>query len=265
MKIAIRNLACVSLFSIVALLCTPAVAATTASEAGSAVWNPSGAVIDELQKACDSPTATPAQLACMAQRMKAAGASADAVRFTRALFESKQQIGIMVAYKDFKSVALAGVLYPFHPEAKEGLLFVNSDPNFLDPNDVSNIDRTTLEHDATFQQWNKTAMTLKLWPNAVTAASRQVESARIFWGDKPGEIRFLFSYRLGSGTPGSGPTAGFANYWWTFDGNGKYLGAKLLSVAHGMPPRRKADLSEPDTSSGPAARPNAAPGATPRP
>src|SRR5689334_4128844 len=141
MKITSRNLASLFVLLTATLLYVPAVLGATAaaSNAGgqfgsSAVWHPSAETIDELHQACDAAMASPAQLACMAADMKTSGAPADAVLFTRALFESKREIGIMIAFKDFKSVGVAGVLYPFRTEAKDGLLFVNSDPNFLDPN-----------------------------------------------------------------------------------------------------------------------------------
>src|SRR5262249_31954285 len=139
-----------------------------------------------IHKACDSVMTPDGQLTCVVDQMKHSGAPADAIGFTKALFGSKRQVGIMGAFKAFNPVGLAYVMYPFRTEAQDGFLFVNCDPNFLDPNDLSNIDHAALEKDKTFQNWNQTAMTLKPVPNDVSAGARQVEVAHSYWGDKPG-------------------------------------------------------------------------------
>src|SRR5262249_47612839 len=60
----------------------------------SAVWHAAAEQLGAVRKACDSTMTPTGQLACLVEQMKSAGAPADSISFTKALFGSKRQIGI---------------------------------------------------------------------------------------------------------------------------------------------------------------------------
>jgi hypothetical protein len=240
---------------LIILIATANAAETSSQFSAASAWRPGVDFLSSLHATCDSVAQSPTVLQCVTEQMKKAGAPADAVHFTQELFESKHQVGIMGAFRSFPPLGLTWVIYPFRQDAKDGLLFVNSHPNFLDPNDLQNVDRAALEQDSTFQQWQKANPKLTIWPSDVPAGESQVKVARVYGGDKPGEQKFLYSYRLASGCP-TCSQMGFANYWWLFDADGKFLGSKLASVARGMPPARRRPDAE--AGEGPPA-PSAAP------
>jgi hypothetical protein len=232
-----------------------------------AVWSVNPDFLKAAHAACDNaqPTGVPE---CFIDEMAKAGAPADAVKFTRALYRSTGQVAMMGEFKSFGAIGLAWVVYPLRANENDGLLFLNGDPQFLDPDDVQKIDKTALQSDPLFLQWKKTAPKLDVWAGDRAGGAAQIRFARVRPGEKPGSQRFLFSYPLIDGCYACA-RSGFANYWWDFDAQGKFLGTQLLSVTRGAPPikrdRRPPAGDTPTTGTTPATgqtSPNAAP-ATP--
>jgi hypothetical protein len=235
-----------------------------------AVWSVNPDFLKAAHAACDKsapPTSVPE---CFIGEMAKAGAPQDAVKFTRALYGSTGQVGMMGEFKSFGAIGLAWVVYPLRANENDGLLLLNGDPQFLDPDDVQKLDKTALPSDPLFLQWKKTAPKLDVWPGDRAGGAAQIQFARVRPGEKPGSQRFLFSYPLIDGCHACA-RSGFANYWWDFDAQGKFLGTQLLSVTRGAPPIKRGrvppagNTPTPATGTPPAAgetSPDAAP-ATP--
>ena len=155
--------------------------------------------------------------------MTKAGAPPDAVRFTRELHKNNAQIGIMGEFKGFGPLGLAWVVYPLRANDNDGVLLLNGDPKFLDPDDMQKLDKAALQHDPLFLEWKKTAPKLGVWPGYRAGGAAQIRMARVWPGSKPGDQSFLFSYPLIDGCRACAGS-GFVNYWWDFDAQGKFQG-----------------------------------------
>ena len=215
----------------------------------SAIWHPGADFLTAAHAACDNAPQPPVLAECFISQMAKAGAPQDAVKFTRELYTSNGQVGIMGAFKVFGPIGLAWVVYPLRTNDNDGLLLLNGDPKFLDPDDMQKLDKTALQHDPLFLGWKKTAAKLDVWPGERSGGEAQIRFARVWAGAKPGEQRFLFSYPLIDGCRACA-RSGFANYWWDFDAKGKFQGTKLLSVTRGVPPIKR-DLRSPPTGAWP--------------
>jgi hypothetical protein len=145
---------------------------------------------------------------------------------------------MMGEFKSFAPVGLAWVVYPLRANQNDGLLFLNGDPQFLDPDDLQKLDKAALQRDPLFLQWKKASPKLDVWPGDRAGGAAQIQFARAWPGEKPGSLRFLFSYPLIDGCR-SCARSGFANYWWDFDSQGKFLRTQLLSVTRGAPPIKR--------------------------
>ena len=212
---------------------------TSPSFGSSAVWVPSPEVVSSAKAACESIAQPGPHAECLIQQAEKNGAPKDAVRFTRELYANSGEIGTIGEIKALGPVSYAWIVYPFRDTDPNGLMFLNGDPNFINPDDLAKIDKTPMQQDAVFQQWKKTMPKLDISQPQRPGVSQQILYARAFNGATPGSQRFLFSYPLTEGCRGC-PGRGVANYYWDFDAKGKFLGAHFLSVTRGMPPRKAA-------------------------
>jgi hypothetical protein len=211
----------------------------------SSIWHPGAEFLIAAHAACDNAPQPPGFAECFISQMAKAGAPQDAVKFTRELYTSNGQVGIMGAFKVFGPVGLAWVVYPLRANDNDGLLLLNGNPKFVDPDDTQKLDKAALQHDPLFLELKKTAAKLDVWPGERSGGEAQIRFARVWTGAKPGEQRFLFSYLLIDGCRAC-TRSGFANYWWDFDASGKFQGTRFLSVTRGVPPIKR-DLGLPPT------------------
>jgi hypothetical protein len=103
---------------------------TPVSIGTSAVWQPGNAFLPAAHAACDkvSPSLKFAQ--CVIDQMPKAGASADAVSFTRELYNQMGgEVGIMTGFQSVGRVDIAWVTYPLR--STYGLLLVNGQPRII--------------------------------------------------------------------------------------------------------------------------------------
>jgi hypothetical protein len=214
----------------------------------SAVWTLSQEFLQAAHAACDK-AGSDKVAECFLERMTKAGAPADAVSFTRALYRRTNQFGVMGAIKDYPPVALAWVVFPLRANNSDALLIVNGKPPFLDLDDLHELDSEALKKDPLFLQWKASAPQLEVWPAEHSAGASLVEYQRVWQGPKPGEIQFIVSYPLTNGATCA--HSGFANYLWNFDSAGTFLGTKLLSVTRGVPPLKRSfhPAAQPDQTS----------------
>jgi hypothetical protein len=215
----------------------------------SAIWHPAPDFMTSAHAACDNAPPPAVFGECFINQMVKAGAPQEALKFARELYNRNGQIGIVEAFKDFGPIGLAWVVYPLRANDNDGLLLLNGDPQFLDPDDMQKLDKTAVEHDPLFLQWKKTAPKVDVWAGDRSGGEAQVRFARVWAGAKPGEQRFLFSYPLIDGCRACA-RSGFANFWWDFDAKGKFQGTHLLSVTRGVPPIKR-DLRLPPAGSRP--------------
>jgi len=100
----------------------------TAKVGASSVWQLPEQFMTTAHTACDK--SAPANLAeCVINRMAKAGASADAVSFTRELYkQSGGDVGIMTGFQAVGPVDFAWITYPLRANTNYGLLLVNGKP-----------------------------------------------------------------------------------------------------------------------------------------
>jgi hypothetical protein len=208
------------------------------SVGSSAIWHPAPDFLAVAHAACDNAPRPPDFGECFINQIAKAGAPPDALKFTRELYKSNGQVGILEEYKDFGAVGLAWVVYPLRANENDALLLLNGDPKILDPDDLQKLDQTALQHDPLFLEWKKAAPKLDVWRGDRSGGEAEIRFVRVWPGANPGEQRFLFSYPLIDGCRACA-RSGFANYWWDFDAKGKFQGTRLLSVTRGVPPVKR--------------------------
>jgi len=204
---------------------SPGAHASAAGKIGAAaVWQPPRDFLANAHAACDK-TAGPASYGeCFIHQMSVAGASTDAVNFTRMLYrQSNGQVGIMSMFKTFSAVDAAQVFYPLRANDNHGLLLVNGNPEVLDVDDLKKVDQAALKQDPMFQ-----------------AITHQFPKVDIFPGDRSGSEpwprvqplasggqQFVVSYPLLNGCHACA-RLGLARFGWDFDANGKFLRTTLI-------------------------------------
>ena len=213
----------------------------------SAVWQPPADFITKAHAVCDK-TAGPASTGqCFVNQIAAAGAPADAVSFTRMLFQQTNgDVGIMTAFKKFGPVDAAQVLYPLRANDNYGLLLVNGDPSILNVDDFQKLDRATMEQNPMFQ-----------------AVKRKYPKTDLFTGDRSGDhpwprtqplpgggTEFVVSYPLLDGCHACASN-GLARFGWDFDANGKFL--RTVYIPTPPPPKLTRPTRQPGSPPGPLA------------
>ena len=84
--------------------------------------------------------------------MAKAGASADAVSFTRELYkQSGGDVGIMTGFQAVGPVDFAWISYPLRANTNYGLLLVNGKPPMVNVEDLKVLDRKTMEASPQFK------------------------------------------------------------------------------------------------------------------
>src|SRR5271170_2469669 len=109
-----------------------------------AVWKPSDQVIANIRAKCDAESANVGE--CFLREMKSAGASAEAVAFTKAL--AGNGIGYLSAFRDTGRVSIAFAEYVFRANEMEGVFLVNGDPPLIDVDDAKYISQSELRKNA---------------------------------------------------------------------------------------------------------------------
>jgi hypothetical protein len=207
-----------------------------------AVWQPSQDVLTKARNFCDKSMGAASFPECFMNQLAAAGAPAESVAFTRALYQqSDGQVGVMSAFKNYGTVALAQVMYPLRANDNYGLLFVNTDPNLLDADDLKKLDQA-MSQDALFQSIKKQYPQTDVWPG-----DRSGKDPWPLVKSLPeGEMEFVVTYPLINGCHAC-QRVGIAGFGWDFDASGKFLKtvyiptpppSKTMKRPHGAPPQQ---------------------------
>jgi len=177
-----------------------------------AVWEALMGVMGNLHDECGSKT-VPDVSVCLPEFMRKAGASAQALAFTKRL----KGEGFLRRFDAAGPVGVAYVHYPFRANANDGVLLVNGRPATVDVSDPALL--KPLEKD----------------PRVETI--RVAEPQSTIWATDPGGPttlmrgegrRFVFSFPMR--TCHACENLAVARVAYDFDKDGKFLGVRLLGV-----------------------------------
>jgi len=182
----------------------------------SAVWQFPPEFITGAHAACDK--SAPSGLAeCFMAQMAKAGASADAVSFTRELYkQSHGDVGIMTGFQPVGPVDIAWITYPLRANTNNGLLLVNGHPQIVNIEDLKLLDRKAMEQSPQFKDLKYQFPNVDLWPG-----DRDGKTWPNSQTDANGVTQFVASYPLINGCHACA-RAGFAMFTWNFNAQGKF-------------------------------------------
>lgn len=201
----------------------------------SAVWQPGSDFLAKAHGACDKVSPSQKFGDCVISQMAKAGASADAVRFTRELFKQNGgEVGIMAGFQKVGPVDIAWVSYPLR--SAYGLLLVNGNPRMLNAEDLKLLDQKTMKQSFQFQDLQNQFPRVSLWPG-----DRDGKTWPNSQTGPNGGLQFVIGYPLRNGCQ-TCANAGFALFTWNFNTGGKFTGTSF----QGMTP---APLNPPSSAS----------------
>jgi predicted secreted protein len=194
-----------------------------------AVWNPAADVLAAIRTKCGEGDPTAIE-ACFLAEMKSAGASSEAVAFSK----SVASLGV-IYLRGFRQVArvdVAYIEYAFRANELEGVLLVNGDPSPLDVDDESRYPLSEFQKYPAYAALADRFPNLSIWPSERTNPQLPKLDAT-GWGTQS----FLVQYILRDGCHACAQI-GTATFAFTFDSQGKFQGARVSSV---LPAAREID------------------------
>ncbi len=190
----------------------------------SAVWQIPSQFMAHAHSVCDQ-SSTSSVGECMIDQMPEAGAPADAVSFTRELYQqSHGEFGIMTGFQDEGSLAFAWITYPLRANTNYGFLLVNGHPRIINVEDLKLLDTKTMKQSFQFQDLKRQFPKVDVWPGD--------RDGMIWPNSQPGPnggIQFTVQYPLINGCHACA-RAGFAIFNWNFDARGKFLGTSFQGM-----------------------------------
>lgn len=218
-----RVLWCTLLFLFVILVAVATLAQTEPTPiTASAVWQPPANFLAQAHAACDKATSQRFG-ECVINQMSKAGASADAVSFTRELFKlSGGEVGIIQGFQKVGPVDIAWVSYPLR--ASYGLMLVNGKPRILNAEDLKTLDQKGMRQSPQFQDLQNQFPSVNLWPgdrDGTTWPNSQT--------GQDGGLQFIIGYPLRNGCQ-TCAHAGDALFGWNFNPSGKFTGTSFLGM-----------------------------------
>lgn len=211
----------------------------------SAVWQTPQDFITKAHLACDKSMNPASFTECFINQMSSAGAPADAVRFTRMLYQHNGGlVGIMTAFKVYGPVDAAQVLYPQRANDNYALLLVNGDPKLIDVDDLQKLDQHAMEDDPMFQLAKKQYPQIDMWPGDRSGSSPWPRVQPLSGGG----AEFIVNYPVLNGCHAC-QRVGQARYGWEFDSTGKFL--RTVYVSAPLAPRSLTHQHNPPPQSAP--------------
>jgi hypothetical protein len=188
----------------------------------SAVWQIPQTFVASAHAACDK-SSNAGQ--CFIDQMAKAGASADAVAFTRELYkQSHADVGIMTGFQVIGPVDFAWITYPLRANTNNGLLMVNGKPPIVNVEDLKLLDRKGMEQSPQFQDLKGQFPKVEVWPG-----DRDGKTWPNSQAGPNGGVQFVVSYPLLNGCHACA-SAGAAIFTWNFTSQGKYLGTSFIGL-----------------------------------
>jgi hypothetical protein len=212
----------VSLFLIVA---SASAGDSAASVGAAAVWNPPAGFLAAMHAACD---ARPERLSeCFPARMRAAGASPEAVAFT----ERAGGLQYLRAFRATGRVDVAWAGNPFRANTNDVVYLVNGDPPILDVDDPKYLEPAMLERHPGYAAMRRAHPKLTPFPGDrydLHAVERSVQAG--------GGQRFVVGEDLRDGCHACA-ILGKARVAFDFEAAGKFRGVQVLTVQPTPAPR----------------------------
>jgi hypothetical protein len=212
-----------SSFLVLALVGCAWAQSETANIGSSAVWQPPSDFMANAHAACDKVTPSLKFADCVITQMSKAGASADAVAFTRELYkQTGGEVGIMAGFHAVEPVDVAWVSYPLR--STYGLLLVNGKPRIINVEDLKLLDQKSMQQSFQFQNLQNQFPRVNLWPgdrDGKTWPNSQTGSK--------GGLQFIVGYPLRNGCQ-TCAHAGLALFTWNFNPGGRFMGTSFLGM-----------------------------------
>jgi hypothetical protein len=201
------------------LLVAPASAGDSAFPVGAAaVWNPPAGFLAAMHAACD---ARPERLSeCFLERMRAAGASSEAVAFT----ERAGGLQYMRAFREAGRVDVAWAVNPFRANTNDLVDLVNGDPPILDVDDPKHLEPAVLERYPGYAAMRRAHPKLTSFPGDRHDRHAVQRVAQVGGGQ-----RFVVGEDLRDGCHACA-ILGKARVAFDFDAGGKFRGVQVLMV-----------------------------------
>jgi len=195
----------------------------SANIGSSAVWHPPSDFLTNAHAACDKVTPSLKFSECVITQMSKAKAPADAVSFTRELYnQTGGEVGIMTGFHPVGPVDVAWVTYPLRDSS--GLFLVNGQPRIINAENLKLLDQKGMQESFQFQSLQNQFPRVNLWPgdrDGTTWPNSQT-------GDKGG-LQFIIGYPLRNGCQ-TCAHAGFALFTWNFSSSGRFMGTSFLGM-----------------------------------
>ena len=224
MRIAFRFVAMVYTVGCVMGLGRAAAASGPGKIGASSVWQIPEQFLAKAHSACDK-SAPSAFADCFISQMEPAGASADAVSFTRALYKQNHgDVGIMTGFQPVGPVDIAWITYPLRANTNYGLLLVNGTPQLVNVEDLKLLDQKAMRHSPQFRDLTFQFPKADVWPGD--------RDGKTWPNSQPGPdggIPFTVGYPLINGCHACAH-AGSALFTWNFSPNGKFLGTTFVGM-----------------------------------
>ena len=184
-----------------------------------AAWNPSPAALQQVRQSCTN-LSFPELGECFARNMQRAGASTEAVTFTRSIGNE----GYLHVFVPAGRVDMAFVTYPFRANTNEACLLVNGDPPHVDVDNLRDLPQAAMKQNGAFQKLAAKYPNVSLWPGD------RSDRRSVVAGNTPeGGQRFVAEYKLLNGCHACA-RVGTARFAFDFNTNGKLTGVKFVSI-----------------------------------
>ena len=186
------------------------------------VWQAPANFLAQAHAACDKLTSQKFG-DCVISQMSKAGASADAVNFTRELFKtSGGEVGIMSGFQKVGPVDIAWVSYLLR--STYGLLLVNGKPRIVNAEELKLLDQKGMRQSFQFQDLQNQFPQVTLWPG-----DRDGKTWPNSQTGPNGGLQFTIGYPLRNGCQ-TCAHAGFALFNWNFNSSGKFTGTSFQGM-----------------------------------
>jgi hypothetical protein len=190
----------------------------------SAVWQLPAQFMTTAHAACDQSSGSN-YANCMIGQMTKAGAPANAVQFTRELYQqSHGEFGVMTGFQNGRLVAFAWITYPLRANTRYGLLLLNGQPRMVNLEDLKLLDVKAMKQSTQFQDLKAQFPDIDVWPGD--------RDGKIWPNSQPGAdggVQFTVGYPLIDGCHACAH-AGDAIFNWNFDPAGKFLGTSFQGI-----------------------------------
>ena len=211
-------------FLTIALLAL-AVSAFAQSEkvTSAAVWQPASDFVSNAHAACDKVTPSLKFSQCVIEQMSKAGASADAVNFSRELYkQTSGEVGVMTGFHAVGPVDIAWVTYPLR--STSGLFLVNGQPRLINVENLKQLDQKSMQESFQYQNLQSQFPKLTIWPG-----DRDGKTWPNSQSGSNGGTQFIVGYPLRNGCQ-TCAHAGFALFTWNFSSSGRLMGTSFLGM-----------------------------------